>query len=57
MTEREKIMLAALKEIAAECYVPLGEDQDLYLGWRHKCVERVDIARDTLNQLNEMNND
>ena len=37
-----------LKEIAAECVVTVGTDQQMYSRWRAIAVKRVDIARAAL---------
>jgi len=42
---------AALSKIAAECWVTVGTDAQMYSRWRKLAVERVDIARAALASL------
>ena len=42
------VMREALSKIAAECWVTVGTDAQMYSRWRKLAVERVDIARAAL---------
>jgi len=48
LTAENERLRAALSKIAAECWVTVGTDAQMYSRWRKLAVERVDIARAAL---------
>jgi hypothetical protein len=51
LTAENELLRAALSKIAAECWVTVGTDAQMYSRWRKLAVERVDIARAALASL------
>jgi hypothetical protein len=51
LTAENERVREALSKIAAECWVTVGTDAQMYSRWRKLAVERVDIARAALASL------